>query len=80
MKPERRKAQAEIIAAIQSRAGTYEVQQVMDLLGLLLEDSKNNLLVCASAEFPRVQGEAQTYDKLIRMLTRPSLKTIVSKE
>jgi hypothetical protein len=63
-----------LVKAIQERAGTYEVQQFMDLLGLLLEDSKNNLVTAAQDRILYNQAEAQTYSNLIRMLTRPSIR------
>lgn len=72
---DRRTVQAELVKAIQERAATYEVQQVMDLLKLLLEESKNNLVNAAPDRVMAVQAEAQTYTSLIRMLTRPSIQT-----
>lgn len=74
MKVDRRTAQAELIKAIQDRSGTYEVQQVMDLLNLLLEDSKHNLVNADKDRIFHIQAEAQTYSGLIRMLTRPSIR------
>ena len=74
MKADRRTIQAELIKAIQERAGTYEVQQVMDLLNLLLEDSKHNLVNADKERIYNIQAEAQTYANLIRMLTRPSIR------
>lgn len=59
---------------------TYEIQQVTDLLSLLLDDAKNSLTTCAADDFARLQGEAQTYDKLLRMISRPTIKTLVNKE
>lgn len=67
-------AQAELVKAIQERAGTYEVQQVMELLNLLLEESKNNLVTAAQDRILYNQAEAQTYANLIRMLMRPSIR------
>ena len=74
MKVDRRTAQAELVKAIQDRAGSYEVQQVMDLLNLLLEDSKHNLVNADKERIFHLQAEAQTYAGLIRMLTRPSIR------
>lgn len=68
-------AQAELVKALQERAGTYEVQQVMALLNLLLEESKNNLVTAAQDRILYNQAEAQTYAGLIRMLMRPSIRS-----
>lgn len=74
MKVDRRTVQAELIKAIQERSGTYEIQQVHDLLNLLLEDSKHNLVNADKERIFHLQAEAQTYAGLIRMLTRPSIR------
>lgn len=74
MKMDRRTVQAELIKAIQERSGTYEIQQVHDLLNLLLEDSKHNLVNADKERIFHLQAEAQTYAGLIRMLTRPSIR------
>lgn len=71
---DRRTVQAELIKAIQERSGTYEIQQVHDLLNLLLEDSKHNLVNADKERIFHLQAEAQTYAGLIRMLTRPSIR------
>lgn len=80
MKADRRQNQQILIDNIQARQTTYEVQQFVELLQLLLEDAKESLLACNAEEFPRVQGEAQTYEKILRMLNRPSLKNVTYKE
>lgn len=80
MKADRRQTQQTLIENIQARQNTYEVQQFVELLRLLLSESMTSLLVCNAEEFPRVQGEAQTYDKILRMLSRPALKTLIKKE
>jgi len=46
----------------------------MDLLNLLLEDSKHNLVNADKERIFHLQAEAQTYANLIRMLTRPSIR------
>lgn len=74
MKVDRRVAQAELVKGIQERAGTHEVQQFMDLLNLLLEDSKNNLVAASQDRIFFHQAEAQTYAGLIRMLMRPTIR------
>jgi hypothetical protein len=74
MKLDRRKTQAAVVEAIRSRAASYEIAQVLDLLDLLREDAKESLLTCGADEFGRLQGEGQAYDKLVRLLTRPSVQ------
>lgn len=70
-----RKARQERAAKeLHERRGTHEVHTTLELLNLLLEGAKNNLLTCEPNEFIRLQGEAQAYDKLIRLITRPSIK------
>lgn len=72
MMDQRKVKQDALIKALQERRAAYEVQTTLDLLGILLEGAKNNLLTCDQNEFNRLQGEAQAYDKLIRLITRPS--------
>lgn len=72
---DRRLRQDQLVKELQQRVASHEVQTTLDLLALLLEGAKNNLLTCTSEEFNRLQGEAQTYDKLIRLLTRPSISS-----
>lgn len=46
---------------------------VLDLLAIRLEEAKLMLIaVAAEDDFRRVQGEASAYDKLIKLLSRPS--------
>jgi len=47
---------------------------MMDLLNLLLEGSKHDLVNADKERVFHIQAEAQTYLKLIRMLTRPSIR------
>lgn len=65
--------QAELVKAIQERAGSYEIQQVMELLNLLLEESRNNLVTAAQERILHNQAEAQTLTALIRLLMRPNI-------
>jgi hypothetical protein len=45
----------------------------MDLLQIQIEGVKSKLLTCTLDEFPRLQGEGQAYEKLVKLITRPSL-------
>jgi hypothetical protein len=78
MKVDRRQERHRLLKAIQERSATYEIQHVMELLDLLLSEARDNLVNCSAEDFPRLQGEAQTYDKLIRQLTRPSVKDLMA--
>lgn len=77
---ERRRKQEELVQALQARRASYEVLHMLELLKVMLEGAKNNLLTCGKEEFAKLQGEAQTYDKLIRMLTRASVNSSAAKE
>lgn len=70
MEPKAKQDQA--VRLLHEHRGTFEVQTTLELLNLLLEAAKNNLLTCDPNAFNRLQGEAQAYDKLIRLITRPS--------
>lgn len=79
--------QKETKAAVQSltsdlymRRTAHEVTQVHTLLGLLFEEAKHNLVKCNPGDFARIQGEAQAYENLIRMLTRPLAKLTNTEE
>jgi hypothetical protein len=78
---DQKKAKMEMLArTLHERRGTHEVHTALELLDGLLEGVKNNLLTCDSNAFNRLQGEAQAYDKLIRLITRPSINLQKAKE
>lgn len=68
------------MTAIQDRQGTHDVQQVMELLDVLREQAKERLMTCSLTDFNSLQGEAQAYDKLIRMLRRPVVALTAAQE
>lgn len=80
MKDNKRYRQQELIDALQQRVGTPEYNQLVELLTLCLEEVQREFVTCSPADFQRLQGEAQVYDNLVRMLKRPSIKTITLKE
>lgn len=80
MKADHRQTVHKLVENIQTRQSTYEIQQVVELLECLLEMAKEELVTCSLENFPRVQGETQTYDKILRLLNRPSIKTLINKE
>lgn len=75
MRQDRKQEQARIVSFLKGRQGTYDVDQMLVLLRSLKEDMKENLLTCSQEEFLRVQAEGATYDKLIRLITRPDIVT-----
>lgn len=77
---DRKVRQDQAAKELHERRGTHEVRTALELLEMLLEGAKNNLLTCEQNEFNRLQGEAQAYDKLIRLITRPSINLQNTKE
>lgn len=65
-----RQRKQELVSALQARADTPEVSNIHELLGLLLEESKRNLVKCDANDFRHIQGEAYSYDYVLRMLKR----------
>lgn len=49
---------------------------MLDLLHSLLEECKSTLVSCDESQLSRAQAEARTYDKLLKLITRPRLKDI----
>ena len=66
-----RKRQQELLHSLQARSDSAELEQVIELVGLLLEESKRNLVKCDASEFMVVQGEARAMAKLLRRFERP---------
>jgi hypothetical protein len=73
MKQDRKQEQARLLRFLKGRVGTLDIDHMLELLRLLREDAKDNLLTCSQEEFSRVQAEGMTYEKLIRSLTRPDI-------
>lgn len=72
---DRRQKQEALAKELRDRASSFEVKTFLELLALQLESTKNNLLTCKSEDFHRLQGEAQTYQKLIQVLTRQNISS-----
>ena len=60
----------QLARSIQERKDTFDNQQVLELLNMLFEDSKNTLVGETGENFRLVQGEAMTYKKIIGLLTK----------
>lgn len=80
MKGDRKQKIQELVDALQARAGTSDFAQLLDLLRHLMENAQVDLVHATPSDFQKLQGEAQAYDKLIRMLRRPNIKSLTSKE
>jgi hypothetical protein len=61
-----------VLQEINRRRDQPDVQAMLDLLGLMLEECKSQLVTCEPEVFAALQGEAQAYDRLIRQITRPA--------
>lgn len=79
MKLERRKAQAVLVSNLQAQAGSQQVIDFLALLDSLREDAKELLVVCDPVDCARLQGEAQAFDKVHRLLARPSVNALQGK-
>ena len=53
-----------------------ELQLVLELLRCDLEKVKDEMVSCDPLEFEQLQGKAQAFDGLIKMMTKPSIATI----
>jgi hypothetical protein len=80
MIPETRKRKQELTDAIRARLGSYEVDTFMGLIQLMLDDAKDRFISADPTQLAVLQQEARTYDELIRMVTRPSIKSLTTKE
>lgn len=65
---------------LHDRLATHEVKTTVALLEMMLEETKDNLVTCATSDMLALQGEARTYEKLIRTITRPAVITAARKE
>ena len=55
---------------LRDRRETLEVKQMIQLVNLRLEKTKNELVTAPADTFPQMQGEAHAYKKLLNDLTR----------
>lgn len=62
-----------LVGHLQERSSSFEVQSLQDLLVLLLDETKDALLDCEPGRFPALQGRAQAYDGLLRLLRRQAI-------
>lgn len=66
----------EAAQAVKDRLDSLDTQKVLELIRLELEVCKDQFVKCDELEFERLQGKAQAYDGLIRLMTRPSLVAV----
>lgn len=68
------KQQVERLAnRLRAKQGTEDVDNMMAMFKALLESAKHNLVTADISEFQKLQGEASTYNKLIKMIERKPL-------
>lgn len=66
-----RERRAGLITYLQSRQQGAEFKAMVEMLESLIEESKVTLMTCTPDDFRAIQGEAQAYQRLFNMLTRP---------
>lgn len=76
MNPTNRKRIQELAELIHSRLGVYEIDAFMQLLYAQMEEVKSSFVSAPPDTLAALQIEAQTYDKLIRLITRPTIKSL----
>jgi hypothetical protein len=64
-----RRERARQLASGLQQSGTSEVQQVKEMIGLLLEDAKHNLVTAEGDALIRLQGEARLLQRIYEQLT-----------
>ncbi len=65
--------QAELVRQLRSRPDSQEFQWLLKLTASLLESAKNELLEAQPEKLSLLQGKAQAYKELTRLLTRPDI-------
>ena len=69
-----RKKRIDQLALDLVRSNSHDAISVRELLGLLLEDAKDGLIVSSGDDTLRLQGQAQTLVRLRRQVTTPPSK------
>lgn len=78
LKQDHRREQADLAQQIQSRRTSQDVQTIMSLLDVSYTLAKDALVSATPENIFRLQGEAQAYEKLIVLLTRPSAQQMAT--
>lgn len=68
-----KQVQERLAQSLRTKIGTQDVDTLMMLLHSLLESAKQNLVSADISEFQKLQGEAMTYNKLVKLLERKPL-------
>jgi ribosomal protein L17 len=68
--PMTRKEQARQLASKLQQSTTEDAQQVKQMVGLLLEEAKHNLVTAEGAVLLRLQGEARALQRIFEQLTK----------
>lgn len=67
-----RKARQQSLASDLQKSVSAEALATKELVGLLLEEAKDNLVAARGEDVYRAQGEAAALQRLLTMLTRPT--------
>jgi hypothetical protein len=60
------------IRKVLSNSSAQEAKMVVEMIGILVEDSRTRLVKAADDDMLRAQGEARAFEKLYRDLTTPA--------
>jgi hypothetical protein len=69
---DKRQRQHQIAKLLHERVGSPEVIHLLELLNILREDARENLVMSDKASFKHNQGRVRAFDDLARMITVPS--------
>lgn len=78
LKQDHRREQADLAQQIQSRRTSQDVQTIMSLLDVSYTLAKDALVNATPENIFRLQGEAQAFEKLILLLSRPSAEQLAT--
>jgi hypothetical protein len=73
IRPERAKRQA-LLHVLQRSVTSAEVTALLELCDLMVQETSRDLVTASMMDVPRLQGEAQAYMTLTRLITQPSIQ------
>lgn len=62
-----------LLRALKESQTSYEVQNVVELMNLLVDERKEELTTCGPEKLGYLQGEIKGYRALSRFLSRPDI-------
>jgi len=72
MRTEDRRSRVKQLGSDLQRSTHKEADAIKELLGLQLEEAKDNLIAARGDDIARSQGEALAITKLLTLITRPA--------